>query len=201
MKNNYVDDYIEILERVLSIGYKINYSTEALEKEIALSSFFQKVESNHNELPIINTDQEVVKEIFKNENVNLDETPTYKQCLWAAESFLRIQDKTKLTFEAIFLYISIQKMYEFFNLYHEMDFCQIVDQFVKLHEEKSVLTLLLEKKKISIKELSDKTNIPYETLYSLKQRRRDIKNINVFSAVTLASLLNVRVETLAELSV
>lgn len=196
MNSNYLYDYVNLLERVFSFGYKTNYSTSAIERAISYSSFFQKIEKN--ESPIIN-DSLLLTTLFQENSINLEAIPVYNQCLWAAEAYLRIQDECRLSFEAIFLYIPINKMYDYFPLYHEMDFSHIVKEFLSLYEKKSVFSLLLDKYNFALNNVSNDICISYETLYSLKQRRRDIKKISVETGKAIADYFNVRLETLAEI--
>ena len=201
MNSEYLYDYINLFERVLSAGYKLNYSTGAIERAVSYSPFFLKIEGDNNAFaPIIN-DSVLVKTLFPEHDIDLDKTPVYNQCLWAAEAYLRIQGDTKLTFEAIFLYIPINNMYDFFPLYHEMDFSHIVREFHNLYEQKTIFALLLYKYGYSIIDVSKETNIPTATLYSLKSRRRNIKKVSVEIVKSLSSLFNVRLETFAEIQI
>ena len=198
MNNQYLYEYTNILEHILSVGYEYNYSTSSLERLISYSSYFQNIEKdNRGFAPIIN-DVTIINDFFPNLKIDLLKTKHYNQCLWAAESFLRIQGEAGLTFECIFLYISINKMYEYFPLYHEMDFSHIIKEFKRLFEEKSALGLLIEKYHYSLTDIAKQTGISYDLLSSLKQRRRDIKKTSVEVVARLSRIFNVRIETIAE---
>ena len=198
MNNYYLYDYVNSLERVLSAGYLSTYSTSALERNISYSSCFQKIEDDKHSSPVIN-DSQLVKSIMPEINVDLFKIPVLKQCLWASESYIRIQEKTGLTFECIFLYIPIRKMYDYFALYHEMDFSQIVDEFQRLYLSHSPLEILIKKSNYSLEDVSRLLAIPYETLVSFKKRKRDIKKASVGIVQKLSKLFNVRIETIAEI--
>lgn len=200
MNNQYLYEYVNVLERVLSTAYEYNYSTPALERLISYSPFFQDIEKDSGGFPPIINDTALVKELFPNFKKDLLTIPIYNQCLWAAESYLRIQKETGLTFECIFLYISISKMYEYFPLYHEMDFSHIVKEFKRLFSTKSILKLLSEKYHYSLVDIAKQTNISYDMLSSLSNRRRDIKKTNVEIIIKLSKIFNVRIETIAEIA-
>ena len=200
MNSQYLYEYADIFERALSVAYECHYSTPALERLISYSPFFQAIEKDKNGFAPITNDAALIKEFFPSLKKDLSETPTYNQCLWAAESFLRIQGETGLTFECIFLYISIRKMYDYFPMYHEMDFSQIINEFKRLFAAKSALFLLLERQHRSLADIAKQIDVSYDVLLSLKTRRRDIKKANVAAVVKLAKALNVRVETVAEIS-
>ena len=198
MNTNYLYDYVTLLERALSFAYKNKYSLDALQRNISYSDTFLFIENNKNDLgPVIN-DKSLIKSLFPDVDSSLEDVPEYNQCLWAAESYLRIQNASSLTFEAIFLYIPIKAMYDYFPVYHEMDFSQIINRFFELYNSQSVLSLLLRKYGYSVKKVSEMVNIPYDTLQSLKSRRRNIAKISVDAALSLSRLFNVRIETITE---
>lgn len=199
MNNNYFYEYVDLLERVLSVAYHNKYSNRMVERAVSYSPFFQKIEKEKDEYASIINDASLVTSLFYDENINLISIPTYNQCLWAAESYLHIQQETRLTFEAIFLYIPIDVMYNYFPLYHEMDFTQIVEEFKRLYKKHSVLDILIENYKYSVKYIADNIGVSCDTLYSYKQRRRDIKKMSAESAYLLANTFKVRVETILEL--
>ena len=63
MNSQYLYEYSNILERVLSFGYEYNYSTPSLERLISYSSYFQSIEKDSSGFaPIINSD-ELIKEL------------------------------------------------------------------------------------------------------------------------------------------
>ena len=201
MNSNYIGEYSNLFERVLSTGYQFSYSSLTIERRIAYSSYFQQIETDfYNTAPIIN-DGDLVKNIFPELAINLLEVPIYNQCLWAAIGYLYIQKETRLSFECIFLYLPLTKMYELFPLYHEMDFSQLIKLFNEMYEEKSVLAILLDKYHYSLKDISNKIDVSYDTLSSAKQRRRDINKLNVNVLLKLARVFNVRVETIAEIRI
>lgn len=200
MNSNHLYEYITLLARVLSVGYYLHYGSPVLEKEISYSSFFQKLEKD-NDGSLYISEVNLIKEIYPDEKIDLMDVPTYNQCLWAAESYLRIQNECKLSFEAIFLYIPLKDMYGYFVYYHEMDFSQIINVFNELYDKHSTLELEIKKQKTSLKEMSEKTNIPYSTLFSLKKRKRNIKEVNGKTIYAISSFLKIRMETLLEIAI
>ena len=199
MNTIYFYEFVNRLERVLSVAYEVKYSLGALERQISYCVYFQNIEEGAG-FELVTTENKLMKEIFPEITINLDNVPVHNQCLWAAESYLHIQENTGLTFEAIFLYIPIEIMYQYFPVYHEMDFSQIVDEFIKLFKKKSVLSVLSKKYGFSMREVAKAANISYETLLSLKQRKRDISKANYEMVYKISKFLHVRASTLAELN-
>ena len=199
MRTNYLYDYVSSMERILSSAYKLKYSLDAVEKYISNSAYFKNVEKDKYYFTPVMNDDFLVESLFGYIHVDLSQVPVYSQTSWASEAYIRIQENTHLTFEAIFLYIPIKEMYDLYPVYHEMDFLHLIDLFKKRFKEKSVLELLLNKYKISLSVLSKQLNISYSTLFSLKKRRRDIQTANLNIVVKLANQFKVRIETIGEI--
>ena len=199
MNNLYIEEYADIFQKILSIGHSRSYSTSAIEKRISSSLYFQYIEKDDKSLPLSVDEEVLIKEIFPELNIDLYKVKSFSECLWAAYAYLYIQESTKLTFECIFLYIPIVSMFKYFNVYHEMDFSQIVKEFDNLYRKESALSLLINKYGFSLYDVCKMTGLSYATLSSLKQRKRDIKKLNVNDAVKLASFFRVRVETICEM--
>lgn len=201
MRYSYFYDYAALLTRVLSIGYKKEYTTSSIERLISYSSYFQQVEKDKYILAPIITEKDLINSFYPDLVDEINKYQIFVQCMWAAESYLKIQGKTGLTFECIFLYIPLAKMYQYFPVYHEMDFSQIEKEFERLYKEESALSKIIEKYGYTLGEISNNVGISYQTLYSLKKRRRDIKKINVELAHKLACFLHVRMETVCEIRI
>lgn len=201
MNKNYLEEYTSLFERVLSVAYEQKYSPAALEKQIAYSSYFRAIEEDKDAFAPVIAEKDIIKSVFPEINVDLENVLQYNQCAWAAESYLRIQGDTGLTFETIFLYLPIQKMHQYFDLYHEMDFSQIINRFKELYAEKSILALLLARYRYPLTFVAEQTKIPYATLSSLKKRKRDIQKASIEMVASLARFLHARIETLAELKI
>ena len=199
MNSNYLQEYTHLLERLFSFAYENDYSYKALEKDISCSLYFQLIEKDYEAMPPVIDGNSLARANFVDPTIDLNKVSSYNQCAWAAEAYLRIQGQVKLSFEAIFLYIPITKMFEYFPLFHEMDFVHIINEFKRLYSKESVLSILLANYNYPLKYVSQKIGLPYDTLYSYKQRRRDIKKMNAEAAYKLASLFRVRMETLLEL--
>ena len=200
MNSIYLNEYTNLLERLLSYAYKNSYSFKSLEKDISCSLLFQTIEKHNVPFPPYIDDNTLARSIFSDPSINLMEVRSYNQCMWAAEAYLRIQGDTRLSFEAIFLYIPITRMFDCFPLYHEMDFVHIINEFKRLFQKQSVLNVLIKSFNYSIKYVSNSVGLSYDTLYSYKQRRRNIKKMSAETAYALASLFKVRMETLLELA-
>lgn len=193
--------YLDTFANVLSYGHKLGYSFDVLEKRISKHRKFLAIELDNNS-PDLYLDRSVVlNELFFDSPEEVDELIRYNECEWAADMYLHLQAETGLTFELLFLYIPLEKAYEMFPIYHEMDFTQSVDYFFEIFNKVTPFELLMKKKAISGKQISEITNISYSTIMSIKNKHRDIKNLNSLSLLKLRILFNVRTETLLAVNI
>ena len=198
MNSQFIYEYIDKLERVLSFAIHNKISFDYIQKAVSYSSYFQKIEKSIEGYSPFIDDDTLIKSLFPEIKKEITGTPIYNECLWASEAYMRIQKESGLTFEAIFIYFPLKDMYMCFPIYHEMDFSHIVAEFCKRMKKQSVLSLLAKQNGYSFEYISEKTHIPYETLISLNKRRRDISKTSVSNVLALSELFNVRVETMSE---
>lgn len=201
MNSYYVYEYSNVLARIFSIGIFKEYATWHIERSVSYHPYFKKIELDDHDFAPLATDYELEKDIYPELKEDFTKMPKYNECLWAAEAYMRIQGKTRLTFECIFLYIPIKEMYSYFPIYHEMDFDQIIKRFEELYSKKSALSIIVDKYGYSLEDISQKIGISYNTLYSLKSRRRDIRKINIETASKLSIFLHMRMETICEIKI
>ena len=200
MDEFYLYEYSEVLERILSTATKYQYTLSTVEKRISDSGFFHLIEISHHGFSPIGDNDLLIKSYFRETDVDLKNVPIYNHCLWAAEAYMWIQCKTNLSFEAIFLIMPLEVMYDRFPVYHEMDFSHIVNHFLERQKEKTIFAILLERYGYKLNDVAEKTGISKDTLYSFKQGKRDIKKANVDVVQKLASYFHVRIETFASIA-
>jgi len=200
MDDRYFYQYSKILERIFSAGFKYDYSFNAIEKCIADSGFFRLVETSHHGVAPLGNEQNLIDAFFPERKINANDVPIYNHCLWAADAYIWIQFKTRLSFEAIFLILPLEVMYDRFPIYHEMDFSHIVNYFLERQKEHTIFAILLERYGYKLNDVAEKTGISKDTLYSFKQGKRDIRKANVDIVQKLASYFHVRIETFASIA-
>lgn len=194
-----LDDYTDLLETILSVGYELKYSSNVIEHAIANSSYFQLIEKEADAFSPLIEESALIESCYPKLKNDSYTGRRYVECYWVAEVILRIQLATKLTFECIFLYFPLAEIYEYFPLYHEMDFSQILKVFEERYQKQSALAILLDNYEYQIQDVAEQVFLSSEMVKSLKNRRREIQKTNVAAIVKLANFFHVRIETIAEL--
>lgn len=199
MNNDYLNyqKCVDDLTAVLSVGYFFKYSTSVIEKRIAESKYFSNFNKKYFSSDSYIPTEDVIKSIYF--DAEIDENTngiTYNELEWVAMFFIHVIEETNLGFEAIFCYASIEKAMELFHLYHELDFSKAVEWFNEERKKSSIIKIVMKQSKMSNTYVSEKTNISLSMIDALKNRRRDIRKLDLERSILLASTLNITVNTL-----
>lgn len=199
MNNDYFNyqKCVDDLTAVLSIGYFFKYSTNVIEKRISESRYFNNFNKDFfSSISYISTD-EIIESIYFDAEID-DKTKNviYNELEWAAMAYISIIEDTSLGFEAIFCYAPIEKVIMMYHLYHELDFSKFIEWFNEQRNKTSIIKILMKRMKMSNDYISTKTNISTSMIDALKNRRRNIKKLDVERALALANTLNIKLETL-----
>ena len=192
------DDYMEKYQSVLAhlftkaIGLKFSYSF--IERKIAYSDVFSEFEKSNITLIAFNDNERIYNSIFGNSDNDLlmEDDSIYS---WLSFVYLHLFFKFKVTFEMLFIALPIEKTLKLYGLYHEMDITQVDSVFVEAIIPTN-LSCIMDNKKITVKQLSEKANVPFTTVRSLKYGYRSIDKLEANKLVSLAFALNVKTETL-----
>lgn len=199
MNNDYLNyqKCVDDLTAVLSIGYFFKYSTFVIEKRISESKYFNNFNKKFFSSDSYLTTEDIIKSIYF--DAEIDESTSgfiYNELEWVAMFYVHVIEETNLGFEAIFCYAPIEKAMELFHLYHELDFSKAVEWFNEERSKTSIIKMIMKRSNMSNAYVSEKTNISPSMIDALKNRRRDIRKLDLERSLLLASTLNITVNTL-----
>ncbi|MCQ2793667.1 MAG: helix-turn-helix transcriptional regulator [Bacilli bacterium] len=199
MSNDYFNyqKCVDDLTAVLSIGYFFKYSTDVIEKRISNSKYFANFNKDFfSSESYISTD-EVIESIYFDADID-DNTKiiVYNELEWVSMMYIHIIKETGLGFEAIFCYAPIEKASSMYHLYHELDFSKCVEWFYEQMKKESIIKIAMKRLHLTNEYVSSKTNISSSMIDALKNRRRDVRKLDVERAIKLSKTLNINIETL-----
>ncbi len=147
---------------VIAVQNKINFAsfTFMLER----SELIEKIENkayddyfNHS-----------IKDLFYDiTNYCVDEDTSYgiyNDAYWCGFSYYELFIRLKKPFSYIFLKLSFSKMIDIYSIYHEMDISSLINYFLQIEKEKTILRVLCEQKGCSLSKLSEETGISHNTI-------------------------------------
>lgn len=187
IKTFYQEDIVNRLAAVITFGLDNLYSFNAIEERILASSFINDLENN--EYNIESKIEEIVESVF---NVKLDaEADISFKGLFIAESYFKLFLYFNKSFEYLFLYWPLSFFIEKYDIYHEMDFSNLKNDFELKVKETPLLKKLALKKNIKIVEISKLTGI---NEFTIDKYSRDDKYLyeashsNIYKLATLFSV-------------
>ena len=83
---------------------------------------------------------------------------------WAGYTYFELFLHIKKSFSYIFLKLPVEKMFDMYDVYHEMDISQVFDYFMEIENKESIIKLLCERHYVSLASLARKTGISINTL-------------------------------------
>ena len=134
-----------------------------------------------------------------NNNIDAHFRPNRTREYWTGWAIAYYQWYRNLSFSKIS--ISLSTIRSLYNPYHEMDitqFCDKMDEFLKLNTTKSNLKRIREEIAISQSELATLTGIPLRTIQQYEQKQKDINGARGEYLVLLSKVLHCRPEDLLE---
>lgn len=184
-------------EYLLTMAEHIGYPLNVIENRLIKSYQIEELENGNPSPFLYSNAKDLFSEIF-NDSKNtvqshIELSWTNK---WITQAYFYLFYRFNMTFELLFAYLPIQKMKSMFNLYHEMDNSNLANYLIEQVKETNPLKLFLKKRKISLKTLSENTNIPLSTLSSYSQGSRSIKTMSLENGVKIASFLRIKVKSL-----
>lgn len=189
IKSFYKDDIIKHLAAVITYGTNKSYSFSAIEDLIVSSEFINKLENN--DYDIDSKSSEIIKQTYKIEK--LDNFDISFKGLFVAESYIKLFFDLNKSFEYLFLYFPLGHLVDTYDVYHEMGFSNLKEDFLSLTIEESLLRKLSKSKNIKLSEITRLTGISENSI-----KYYAISDSNLFGAsfdvlYTLANLFNVKI--------
>ncbi len=183
------------LTLVLSVGNFYKFSPKVVEKRIVNSEYFSLFNNELLDAQGYISSSTLLKNIFP-EIIVSDFKNTYIEFEWVAMMYLFLIDKTGFNFETLFLYINIETALQMFKIYHEMDFSASYNRFKELYNAKSIIKIKMNLFGLTNDEVSKQTSISLSMIDALKNRRRNIKKLELEKAFKLSKLLDIKIETM-----
>lgn len=194
LSDDYVEKYINALSYLIGRSHHEGYSFDYIEKSIAYSISINELEKSNITIFAFSSIEKIYNHIFPT-NDNDYVFSMYDIFGWVGYTYMHLFLNLEITFEALFNIIPIQDMLNLYNLYHEMSFSQMID-YTKEKMKYSILDIVMKRKNISNRELSNNTNVSISTINALRYGKRDISKLEANKLLLISRYLNVKMETL-----
>lgn len=194
---DYFSKYSDTISEIISMAEIDGYTFDFIEKVLLKSSMIKEFEQSNITIIAFTSSMKLYRDLFPNSEATTREIKLFSSHYWIGEMYVSLFLEYKVNFETLFLYLPIKKMHELYVPYHEMSVHHLFQYFEELRKT-NVFTLLLKDREMSLKTLSSKTGISVATLKSLKEGKRDFKNLNGAYLEKIAHYLGCEMQTLLE---
>lgn len=182
----------EIIERIASF-FEMCLSMETIpidlmEEKLSWSETFSSLEKGDPYDLLHGTVGDLYKRMFQTSDLP-NQYVLDSRYYWIGETYARIFLKKGASFSRISLLLPISEMKDLFLPYHEMDFEQMLNLYVKREKEWSVLERLKKKRAISYVSIVRKTGISKTNLFRMKNNEV-LNRIGLEEANKLSLVLN-----------
>lgn len=189
-----VNDLYEIsslLSDIFFYGLAYDYSSSSIEERIVKSEIAKCLEEGDSSLLFQKNPEEIVQDVYRLPEEVLFVAESNSLGEWLGEMYTKLFFKKNKSFSYLFLYLPLEEAINLFDLYHEMDGNQLLKRFEELEKKNTILSLLLKKKRIKIRELSALTNINVDTIISYTRSNSHIYNAKYQNIYSISSVLKI----------
>ena len=170
--------------------YSASLSIEQISYKIAYSDVFGFVENNDINSFMGKQYSELIKEYF---NASLlhesnDINPVY----WAGLQYINLLLDKKIPLNQLFILCPLKEMVSHYEIYHEMNETQLIEEFMNNEYKRSLLSLLIKHNNTSYKKLSVMTGISINTLKYYSKSNDILFKTSFDNIVLLMKSLNVK---------
>jgi len=187
-----------LFSEIFTYGIENNYSLNAIGDYISNSAILTSLERNDDSFLFNYTSEEIIKSVL-----SLKELPKLETCNlviadYLSLIYLAIFFQFKKSWSYIFLYLPVEKAYDMFDVYHQMDISHIFTYFKKKAEEVKLLPKLLKAKGFTTKQLAVLSGININTLNGYSKSDAILFGASNRNIKLISQILSVRDEIFLE---
>ena len=192
MINSYFkEDIVKHLASIIDYGIISRYSFRGIEELIIKSSFVDELEKNY-----FDSNRSIDQNIELTYGVKLVKDYSLSfQGLFIAESYINLFFHFRKSFEYLFLYWPLEDFYNRYNIYHEMDFSNLRQDFAIRVSRVSLLKKLGDKYGIKYTEMAKLTSISINTINKFAKADRYLYSTSYENIYRLAILFKIKENT------
>lgn len=195
LSDDYLVKYCDAFGYLLSRSRQEKYSLSFVERTLSYSRVLSEFEKSNITLIAFSSFEKIYLETFPLKINNGFVYEPYDEYAWCGYIYIHLFLDLSITFEALFYLISIDEMLYLYEVYHEMDYQEMLD-YAKEKIGYSMLDIIMKKQDISTSYLSSVTNISFATLNAFRYNKRDINKLEAKKLLLIANKLNVKMESL-----
>lgn len=181
----------ELFSRLFVIAFQNKANFLSFTSGLSKSELVKKLEFNEYDeyfnKPLIDIFFDITGNQIKEDN----SYGVYNDAYWCGYSYFELHLRTQKPFSYLFLKLPLTKMVDIYPIYHEMDFSSLLEYFVRLDREKTILRLLCENKGVSLTKLCYATGINRATLAKYNEDDDSLYKASFQNVMRIAAFFDV----------
>ena len=161
----------ELLSRLYTDS---NLSVEEIEEIILNSDYFDFLERNKPKEFLDRSYEEIAMDVFHADTVFSNDL--LSEFYWAGEMYISLSLNSLMPLRQIFLLCPLDKMLQYFTVYHEMNEMKLIKKYKDTDYTDSILRKLRKSKDLTVKQLSALTSISEDTLKHYERYNENLFN-------------------------
>lgn len=184
----YKEDIINRLAVLITYGLNNKYTFTSIEEYILSSKIINDLENN--QYDEFSSNEKVVESTF---NIKLKDSADISfRGLFIAETYIKLFFDFNKSFEYLFLYWPLSLMVEKYNIYHEMDYSNLRNDFIEESKRQTLIKKICLKKDIKYTDISKLTGININTIIKFSRDNKYLYLTSHEIVYKLSRLLNVK---------
>lgn len=188
----YRENIINRLAAIITFGLSKGYSYKSIEESLVCSNFINNLEKGYYDIE--STNESVIEDVYKIKTDNVDIS---FRGFFLAESYINLFFYINKSFEYLFLYLPLSLFDAKYEVYHEMDFSNLRNDFAYLVSKKTLLKKLSEDRKIKFTEIVKLTGINKNTIDKYNRNDKYLYSASFSNIYKLAVLFGVKTNLFA----
>lgn len=181
-----------IISNTIHFGIESGFPIKTIQKKITCYSEIIDLENGVSDMVFsLKSEKQIVNEILAYD-VNYDKKYNlYDKEIWCGDTIVDLVMKYNISFETLFLYYPLSEMMEDFYFFHQMSNYRLFEKFEEKLKTKTILSLLLKDKGITMKECALITGISMNTIMSYCKSNEKLFKANFNHIRTLSIFFKV----------
>lgn len=181
----------ELISSIIFYGLKRGYSYSSIEERMMRSEVIRDLENGDSSFLYKTNIEEVVQKMYALPEEVLFLGESNSLSMWLGDIYTKLFFTKNKSFSYLFLYYPLNKAIDDYDIYHEMDINQLIKHFSDLEKENTILSLLLKKRGLKVRELSSLADVNINTIVSYTRDNENVYNAKYQTIYEMSNILNI----------
>ena len=181
----------ELISSIIFYGLVRGYSYSSIEERMMRSEVIRDLENGDSSFLYKTNIEEIVQKMYALPEEVLFLGESNSLSMWLGDIYTKLFFKKNKSFSYLFLYYPLNKAIDDYDIYHEMDINQLIKHFSEIEKENTIISLLLKKRGLKVRELSALADVNINTIVSYTRDNENVYNAKYQTIYEMSNILNI----------